>query len=223
MFLPRSTFYNFFPKVNILKTYCAYFFSGKLKFFRASRHLISLVVVKKVVKKVNFFNGQVVKKVNFDPCYVLQVFLLFLQHERRIRGYGPPGSATATVLFGSDSRTVRHISSQNRVPAKNIIIPVSSKITKNLIHLVRDGQSTKPNSNITEWKPLSIIINLYKTVQYLIYSKLNYWAEIEYCTLRYLSSIKNKLFIQSRSRILQKIYNKVDHAVVLLWESTVLR
>ena len=41
-FLPRSTFFKFFPKANSLKTYCAYFFSGKLKFPRASRHLISV-------------------------------------------------------------------------------------------------------------------------------------------------------------------------------------
>ena len=42
VFLPKSTFYNFFPKVNSVKTYFAYFFSGKLKFLWASRHLISL-------------------------------------------------------------------------------------------------------------------------------------------------------------------------------------
>ena len=41
-FLPRSKhFMNFFSKVN-LNTYCTYFFSGKLKFFWTSRHLISL-------------------------------------------------------------------------------------------------------------------------------------------------------------------------------------
>ena len=40
-FLPKSTVYNFFPKVNSFKTYCVYFFLSKLKFSRASRHLIS--------------------------------------------------------------------------------------------------------------------------------------------------------------------------------------
>ena len=56
VFSLRSAFYNFFLKANSLKPYCANFFSGKLKFSRASRHLISLP------------KGQVVKKVNFDLC-----------------------------------------------------------------------------------------------------------------------------------------------------------
>ena len=31
VFLPKSTFYNFFPKVNSLKTYFAYFFFGQVE------------------------------------------------------------------------------------------------------------------------------------------------------------------------------------------------
>ena len=58
----------FFPEVNSLKTYCAYFlcFLGKLKFPRASRHLISLP------------DKQVVKKVNIDPCGTVPVVNFFV-------------------------------------------------------------------------------------------------------------------------------------------------
>ena len=44
VFLPRRKYIlHFFPKVNVFKTYCAYFlFSGTLKCPRASRHLMSL-------------------------------------------------------------------------------------------------------------------------------------------------------------------------------------
>ena len=54
-FCQEVHFTIFFPKVNNLNTHCAHFFSGKLKFSRARKQLISLA------------DEQVVQKVNFDP------------------------------------------------------------------------------------------------------------------------------------------------------------
>ena len=43
-FCQEVHFTTFFPKVNSLKTYCAYFFSCQLKFARESTHLIVLAL-----------------------------------------------------------------------------------------------------------------------------------------------------------------------------------
>ena len=56
VFLQRSIFCRFFPQVNSLKTYCAYFFSGKLKSPRASKHWISLA------------RRASCQKFKYDPC-----------------------------------------------------------------------------------------------------------------------------------------------------------
>ena len=69
--LPRSTFYKFFSKgktaSKLIQNLLRLIFSGKLKFPRASRHLISLT------RRVS------VKKVNFEPCANVwsSVFLWF--------------------------------------------------------------------------------------------------------------------------------------------------
>ena len=65
VFLPRRTFYKFF-------------FRGKLPqnllwlFFRASQNFLGQVDI-----EVHLPDGQVVKKVNFDPCCRLNFMLLF--------------------------------------------------------------------------------------------------------------------------------------------------
>ena len=55
-FFQNVHFTNLFSEVNILKAYCVYVFSGKLKLPRASSIRYHLP------------ERQVVKKVNFDPC-----------------------------------------------------------------------------------------------------------------------------------------------------------
>ena len=52
LFLPSIHFTHFFLKITSLKTYCAYFFSGKLKFSWASKHLISLAQKASLSKKL---------------------------------------------------------------------------------------------------------------------------------------------------------------------------
>ena len=59
--MPKSAFYNFFPELNNLKTYCIYF-------FRASWNFPEQVDI-----WYHLPDEQVVKKVNFDPCFMCSV------------------------------------------------------------------------------------------------------------------------------------------------------
>ena len=52
VFLPRSTFYNFFPKINSLKTHCANFFFGQVEISLGKEAFDTTCPTGKLLKKL---------------------------------------------------------------------------------------------------------------------------------------------------------------------------